>query len=73
MRGLYTEDRPDPREIDWLGYYNAILSDQQPSNNISGTYECLLACYRSGQVSERQWTEHLRDPAFAAWLRERAA
>jgi hypothetical protein len=36
-------------------------------------HEALLACYRSGQISERQWTEHLRDPAFAAWLRERTA
>lgn len=43
MRGLYTEDRPDPREIDWLGYYKANLkakdkrpmpSDQQPLNHL---------------------------------------
>lgn len=31
-------------------------------------YPLLLACYRSGQISERQWTEHLSDPLFALWL-----
>lgn len=31
-------------------------------------FALLLACYRSGQVSERQWTEHMRDLAFAAWF-----
>lgn len=31
-------------------------------------FENLLACYRSGQVSERQWTEHLKDAEFKAWL-----
>ena len=36
-------------------------------------HEALLACYRSGQISERQWQAHLADPAFAAWLRERTA
>jgi len=30
-------------------------------------FEMLLACYRSGQVSERQWQEHLKDRAFRAW------
>jgi hypothetical protein len=33
------------------------------------TYELLLQCYRSGQISERQWQEHLKDEAFAAWIR----
>ncbi|ARS27607.1 hypothetical protein [Sphingomonas sp. KC8] len=28
----------------------------------------LLACYRSGQISERQWQEHLSDPGFRAWI-----
>ena len=31
-------------------------------------YKLLLACYRSGQVSERQWQEHLKDIDFVGWL-----
>jgi len=31
-------------------------------------YELLLQCYRSGQVSERQWQEHLKDENFKKWL-----
>lgn len=31
-------------------------------------YELLLACYLSGQVSEREWTEHLKDRVFAAFV-----
>lgn len=31
-------------------------------------FELLLACDRSGQISERQWTAHLLDPACSAWL-----
>jgi hypothetical protein len=31
-------------------------------------YELLLACYRSGQVSETQWQEHLKDEPFRKWL-----
>lgn len=34
-------------------------------------FEHLLACYKSGQVSERQWQEHLKDADFAAWIDER--
>jgi len=30
--------------------------------------ELILACYRSGQMSERQWQEHLEDKQFAAWM-----
>lgn len=33
------------------------------------TYALLLACYRSGQMSERQWQSHLEDEVFAAWVR----
>lgn len=33
-------------------------------------YEALLACYRSGQISERQWQEHLKDELFRAWVAE---
>lgn len=31
-------------------------------------YADILACYRSGQMSERQWAEHLKDRVFEAWL-----
>ncbi len=34
-------------------------------------WELLYGCYLSGQVSERQWTAHLDDAAFAAWVAER--
>lgn len=32
-------------------------------------YADLLACYRSGQISEAQWKEHLRDEVFRRWLK----
>lgn len=31
-------------------------------------FEMLLACYRSGQMSERQWQAHLEDKAFREWV-----
>lgn len=34
-----------------------------------GKFSQILACYRSGQMSERQWVEHLKDRLFSAWLR----
>jgi len=34
-------------------------------------FELLLMCYKSGQVSERQWQEHLKDADFAAWMAKR--
>lgn len=34
------------------------------------SYELLLACFKSGQVSERQWQEHLKDEHFAAWVKK---
>lgn len=33
------------------------------------TYALLLACYRSGQIPEAAWQEHLKDEVFAAWVR----
>ena len=33
-------------------------------------YELLLACYRSGQISEDRWQAHLEDEVFAAWVRK---
>ena len=36
------------------------------------SYDALLACYRSGQMTERQLQEHMRDdPAFADYVREK--
>jgi hypothetical protein len=35
-------------------------------------YDQLLACYRSGQMSEAQLQKHMcDDPAFAAYVREK--
>lgn len=34
-------------------------------------YAHLLDCYLSDRISERQWHDHLKDEAFAAWLGER--
>ena len=36
-----------------------------------GDYALLLVCYQSGQMSERQWREHLKDEVFSAWLKKR--
>jgi len=33
------------------------------------TYPALLACYSSGQISDHQWSEHLKDEVFALWLK----
>lgn len=32
------------------------------------SYESLLICYRSGQISELQWCEHLRDEVFRKYV-----
>ncbi len=34
------------------------------------TYPLILACYRSGQITEHQWQQHLRDDVFRAWLKK---
>lgn len=34
-------------------------------------FELLLACIRSGQMTERQIAAELRDPVFAAYVRQR--
>jgi hypothetical protein len=36
-------------------------------------YGVLLACYRSGQISEAQWQEHLRDSRLAAFVKDESA
>ena len=34
-------------------------------------YEALLACWRSGQIPERAWIEHLKDEVFRKWFANR--
>jgi hypothetical protein len=36
-------------------------------------YALLLECYRSGQMSEAEWQQHLGDELFAAWLKRNGA
>lgn len=31
-------------------------------------FELLLSCYKSGQITEQQWAQHLKDADFAEWL-----
>lgn len=40
---------------------------------MSINFASILACYRSGQMSERQWQRHLADPLFALWMSRHAA
>jgi hypothetical protein len=36
-------------------------------------FQLLWECYKSGQMSEKQWQEHIKnDDGFAEWLRKRA-
>ncbi len=35
------------------------------------TYELLLACWLSGQISDQKWLEHLKDEVFRKWLARR--
>ena len=34
-------------------------------------YQLLLECYLSGQMTEKQWQEHLKDEGFSEWLENR--
>jgi len=34
-------------------------------------YALLLECYRSGQMCEAEWQQHLQDELFVAWLKRR--
>lgn len=36
-------------------------------------FTLILACYRSGQMSARQWEAHKADPLFRIWLEKRSA
>ena len=40
------------------------------TKRLTDSWPMVLACYRSGQVSEAQWQQHLADPVFAAWVKE---
>lgn len=41
-------------------------------NTITLSYQLLLEYYLSGQVSERQWQEHLKEEDFATWIQREA-
>lgn len=32
-------------------------------------YSLIMECYKSGQITEKQWQEHLKDELFAAWVK----
>lgn len=34
---------------------------------MSSSFTLTLASYQSGQITEAQWQEHLKDELFAAW------
>lgn len=36
-------------------------------------FNMILVCYRSGQMSERQWQAHMADPLFALWYDRKLA
>lgn len=35
-------------------------------------FALILDCYLSGQISERQWQEHLKDEVFRKWLEKQS-
>jgi hypothetical protein len=39
---------------------------------MSAAFQLILDCWRSGQMTEAQWAEHLKDEMFAAWVRRNA-
>ena len=46
----------------------ASLPDDDTNLNFSTSYALLYACFLSGQVTSKQWAEHLQDEHFAAWV-----
>lgn len=30
-------------------------------------YVNILSCYKSGQITEKQWEEHMKDDVFRKW------
>jgi hypothetical protein len=59
---------------DWLDRASHLQDSPQikrPEVEATATYERLLACYRSEQMSAAQFRAHMdADPAFAAFVRE---
>lgn len=41
---------------------------QELESAVPTIYGLLLECYRSGQIDETQWQQHLRDEPFARWV-----
>jgi hypothetical protein len=35
-------------------------------------FAMILTCYRSGQISARQWQAHLSDASFRRWLTQQS-
>lgn len=58
---------------EWI-YRNCCMAGtmQRRETNYNMNYALLLECYRSGQITEAQWQEHLKDEIFAAWLKRRS-
>lgn len=50
--------------------FNAVVQELNVAS-IASRYEDIYASYKSGQVSERQWQEHLKDSGFKEWLSHR--
>ena len=40
---------------------NKILTDEE-------YYELLISCHKTGQMTEKQWNEHLKDPGFYRYV-----
>jgi|GEM_PF-3544058 len=41
---------------------------ERAEKSAEASYALLLACYRSGQIPESAWVEHLKDDGLRAWL-----
>ena len=40
---------------------------------MTDNFPLILACYRSGQIDDARWQQHLADPLFAIWLEHTTA
>lgn len=67
------QSAPPPDECPTCGFPDDEMVAEYHAGEDVSEFEMLLACYRSGQVSERQWQEHLRDREFREWVEARAA
>ena len=45
----------------WIEGYRQLMNMQED-------YDLLLTCYRSGQISEKQWQEHLSDEGLREYI-----